>query len=490
MSKAFFALVLVVVVAASTAASARPHAPCWADLVAKPSAFAIDRIPVGCEVIDCCPGCPLANVLDWRVNVAGKALEAVELSFENLPPARLSGLALTGKAARGIDRLRVANGTGTVEALPVLNGGRPPVATMKLIFDRAWRPGATPSANHVQLRLEQVLGNVVVAEYELAYDIRDCPPPSTTTTAAVDDRINLTTNRGGDSAVLLISGRRQASGSPICETFVNRRATASVTVDNEMPQASCLDSPMIAVFSDDDAMALLTAPGGPAWTNNKGDVVSIAQAARLMVPVKVWRAAEFAPDIVASEILAANATYNTQNTGVGFTAEVEKITDEQVDLFGIIQCPASITDSAMYFGMLAQNSLFEAGKVNVYYLPRAFTGVNCPTQRNGVFVGTERKPSTLAHELGHALSLAHAEGTEYEKNVMYPGGADRDEITEGQAFRMNAHCSSVINTNSVRPGAWPKKACGMTETMEPTPALCSGSVPTDCPPWDWDVEPN
>ena len=71
----------------------------------------IPRVPVGCEVIDCCPGCPGPGPLVWELQVSGDAVEALMLRFENLPdrsptlivlfilttePARCWALASTG----------------------------------------------------------------------------------------------------------------------------------------------------------------------------------------------------------------------------------------------------------------------------------------------------------------------------------------------------------------------------------------------------------
>ena len=36
-------------------------------------------IPVGCEIIDCCPGCPAGGFLDWHVRVSGEGFAAAEL---------------------------------------------------------------------------------------------------------------------------------------------------------------------------------------------------------------------------------------------------------------------------------------------------------------------------------------------------------------------------------------------------------------------------
>jgi hypothetical protein len=41
-------------------------------------------IPVGCEVVDCCPGCPKPDVLDWRIRLEGDLVKSAVLKFSNL----------------------------------------------------------------------------------------------------------------------------------------------------------------------------------------------------------------------------------------------------------------------------------------------------------------------------------------------------------------------------------------------------------------------
>ncbi len=57
----------------------------------------IPPIPVGCESVDCCPGCPAREALTWRIRLGGDAVEAMVLEFEGLPPgARRSRATVAG----------------------------------------------------------------------------------------------------------------------------------------------------------------------------------------------------------------------------------------------------------------------------------------------------------------------------------------------------------------------------------------------------------
>lgn len=57
-------------------------------------------IPPGCEVIDCCPGCPGPPYeIDWRIRLAGDPIESVILQFEDLSPDQAKRLSIKGNAS-------------------------------------------------------------------------------------------------------------------------------------------------------------------------------------------------------------------------------------------------------------------------------------------------------------------------------------------------------------------------------------------------------
>src|SRR6185295_8768258 len=64
----------------------------------------IEPIPIGCEIVDCCPGCPAAGPIEWRINVDSKALAGAELRFERVGQDALKQLKLTGGARLTEDR--------------------------------------------------------------------------------------------------------------------------------------------------------------------------------------------------------------------------------------------------------------------------------------------------------------------------------------------------------------------------------------------------
>jgi hypothetical protein len=69
--------------------------------------------------------------------------------------------------------------------------------------------------------------------------------------------------------------------------------------------------------------------------------------------------------------------------------------------------------------------------------------------------------------------------------VMVGGGAARTHFSDGQSFRMNAHCGSTLNDNGTRAG--PLRNCGSTIAGNGT---CPVALATHCPPLATDVQPN
>jgi hypothetical protein len=427
---------------------------CWTDLLPRPQDFPIQKVVVGCDVVDCCPGCPGASSLDWRVQVAGNAVEAVHLSFKNLSAATMESLTLTG-AALTSSGISVARGTGLIEALPMKIGDLPPpVASLTLELDSSWTPVAPP-ANRIDVLIEQLLGQVVVSEFALRFDVQACPA---TTTGPGDDRIELTNNAGNDSAVVVWSGRRKTAATETCLSYENARTNGTASLGSLVPQGACPSS-NAAVFSDDNAMFFDSSV--TEWTTNPGDVLSVDLQERVQVPVRVFVANPMAGSVPAHAVDTANAIYNENNVGIVFDATITPVEITEANVIGARNCSRN-EDGWMQLQSLG---LYGKDQINVYYVKQGFTAVNCDKKRNAIFIGTTSGISTLAHELGHALSLKHpvASSTLTSLNIMRPTPFT-NHVSEGQAFRMNTQCNSTINTmvkdgDFVRPGDRPRVHC-------------------------------
>ena len=126
---------------------------------------------------------------------------------------------------------------------------------------------------------------------------------------------------------------------------------------------------------------------------------------------------------------------------------------------------------------LTSSTFFTAGRLNVYYVNGAFTGLMCTANPNVIVIGTTANNQTLAHEFGHSFSLNHtntAAGFPSD-NVMIGGGSNRTHFSVGQAFRMNVNAGSALNTNGVRVGITRNCPDGTTSTT--CPALSLDATP-------------
>lgn len=485
MHRHFACILLLAAVALSTAVGAKSGdvarwtqtaSPCWQDLLASPALFPIDRVPVGCEIVDCCPGCPLASALDWRVQVSGNAVEAVDISFDNLSSAHLQGLVLRQKAERAENSIRIRKGTGIVRGLPLVATGAPPVANMKLRLNADWQPQAG-AATPLQIRLEQLLGNVVVNEFALRFDVRPCPVAQS---APSDDGIQLTNNIANDSAVVLLRARRTSPAD--CDPIEDVRTTNSTSVGSVKSNLACKSD--IAVFSDDNAMAYVpvgTPPDNPAWTDNPGDQVPIALKPRLMQNVTLWLVRDASETTALLAVDTANERYNSNNVGIGFNVTIKDVSEHESEI-GLADCVRTEAEWEAW----ENGPFYVKNQVNVYYLNSTTTPATCsPSGKpDMVYVGSTSDDSTLAHEFGHTLMLEdRLQGSWHADNIMREASTVRTLVFEGQAFRMNMHCTSTINTNGVRPAGSPLKSCKDTVDGE-------NACPVDhnCPDVEHNVE--
>jgi hypothetical protein len=453
---------------------------CPGEVFELPEEIFTEWIPVGCETVDCCPGCPgILEKLQWRIRVEGAPLESVTLKFARLPTDIAKGLKLGGTAKGNAESLTVAKGEGTIEGLPVSVEGRAPVAQVQVQVDAAWmqdhskdQSGFAGDTGNVEdsghIIVEQWLGKYLVNEYKLAYRFPWCP-------GRIEDKIVLLGNDSGDAASVLMDARRSSG----CVLEEERRGGGTIGLGSVLSNGRCRSE--VAVFSDDDAMKLVE--GVTTWTDPLGDTLNIKLSPnRLMAPVTVWLARAGSLATATADINNANLLYNTNNSGIGFNATFN-------DVSGNPAAVTTILNSDLCFNLpaLQASAFFTPGRLNVYYIDRAFTGFNCNADRNIQFIGTTANNQSLAHEFGHSMSLDHTNGNPDfpVNNVMIGGGSSRTHFSDGQSFRMNAQCQSSLNVNGTRTG--PQRNCPNTI---PGQAVCPATTSTHCPPLQTDVQPN
>jgi hypothetical protein len=90
-----------------------------------------------------------------------------------------------------------------------------------------------------------------------------------------------------------------------------------------------------------------------------------------------------------------------------------------------------------------------ANQINVYWVQTVNGNAGSAINYDGtpyVVIGAAANGGLLAHELGHAFVLSHIGPPNFDQtNIMHPASNVRQFLTEGQAFLMQFHVSSMVN---------------------------------------------
>jgi hypothetical protein len=434
-------------------------------------------IPVGCEVVDCCPGCPGPGPISWRVRLEGDLVESVTLEFENLPDEMAKQLKLEGEAKRlSENQIEIGRGEAVIHGFTVDPDARPPVALPRFSVDKdrlAKYEEKMDQDEDVMLAIDQMLGPVVVNSFVGRYIVRRCfevavPVP-------VEDKIDLNNNTSNDSAWVFVDGRRSTG----CRDDEIYRTTDVRRVGNLLTNATCNSE--VFVFSDDNAMAMISPV--TVWTDAAGDVLPVNLGPMLQAPVNVWLALAGSGPQATTDVAQANFLYNNNNTGIAFNATQQNVSGNATALAAIGGAATRCT--AAQLATLQGSAFYVANQLNVYYINGGFTAGNCVADRNVVYVGTAANIASLSHEFGHSFSLfgnattgGHSNGLAGfgNNNIMWGGGpATRNRFSIGQAFRFNTDVNSSLNVNGVRTG--PTRTCQALTTSATCPALALDSTP-------------
>ena len=221
----------------------------------------IPPIPVGCESVDCCPGCPAREALTWRIRLGGDAVEAMVLEFEGLPSGRPT---LEGDG-RWLDdrRLEIRPGVTFVRGLPRDVRGRSPVALPRVSRMRAGLDPARDADRPFEFSVEQFVRAIRVNEFRVLYWLINCfrRPGSG------QDNVRLDNNASSDNGIVLLDARR-AGGCANDEVW---RGTGSIPIDNALSNSTCQSEAV--VFSNHHAVQFL--PAVTTWTDAVGDLLPV-----------------------------------------------------------------------------------------------------------------------------------------------------------------------------------------------------------------------
>jgi hypothetical protein len=169
---------------------------------------------------------------------------------------------------------------------------------------------------------------------------------------------------------------------------------------------------------------------------------------------------------VEFEVNRASQLFDTEKCGMEFTVAVNPRTTG----FGSDLIDAGCERLAD-FKQVGE----EAGKINVYYIRsvNGNQGQRCLDGNSDVLlIGAAGNDSeTLAHELGHALSLGHWNDTQgfAGDNLMLSPGSNRDSISIGQCFRANINVDSVFQRSGI--SKWASRTCPDAATNSSCPSL-------------------
>jgi hypothetical protein len=398
--------------------------------------------------------------------VSGAALAAVDVAFEGLPPEPRIRVEGDGQATqRGA---AAGRGETFIHNLHEPSDGSVAHASLELRSDpRADAALRGERGAHVEVAIDQLLGDVVVNEFRLKAVVQSCVRPLAAATRC--DEVELLDNRGGDSSVVLLDGLRGET----CRDDDLLRARGSAQLEDVKATTPGCNSEL-AVFSAGDAMAM-QAPEN-RWKDGCGDQVRVALQPPLRVPITVWLVRRNADSEAAAAILHANEVFDRNKTGIVFTARTRDVTSS------IAANRATILGCANA-DRLREGDFYDPKRINVYYVSQPwpasafYTGQNCKSHRGIIFIGPAANVATLAHEFGHALSLfggkkegGHTEDVDGfdENNVMAGGGPPtRSHFSLGQAFRFNVDPRSWVNVNGLRSG--PTQPCPAMQPPEPDP---------------------
>jgi hypothetical protein len=318
---------------------------------------------------------------------------------------------------------------------------------------------------------------------------------ATTSGVPADDNDRVAIQGGASPSVLAVDGQ----GRTKCLASELFEGTGIIDLNDRVGSAPGCSTEIVA-FSSDRAVELKAAPG---WTHDPSNPVTLPVKPpvdvelRFYVPQGVPGAATAAQD----EMDVATALYAKNRAGIAFKSlSTLAYSPAQEAVIGD-RCGGGNATSLAKAGA----TLYDPDVINVYYVSQIdgsnyLFGYNCYQQsivvggsnaigENIIFLSlASRAPTTLAHELGHALGLRGNVGHTYgvpgftKLNLMMSGislndQALQDDFSLGQGYRMSLDRLSWLN--HTRPSGTPPIRAGDNRPCQLTVAAATGDL---CPP--------
>jgi hypothetical protein len=269
---------------------------------------------------------------------------------------------------------------------------------------------------------------------------------------------------------MLVNGRRNG----ICQKHEVFSGSPDAGVGNYEQAGTC--SSEAAVFAQGNAMGLQDAVA--VFTDKKGDQVDVPMRAPFEVPVNIF---VMVPDVNSGSVPDRVGTAGSDLTSASQLYDVENQCGIKYRLIGQVhdasnvplQNTSVLTDSckgnvapfkAVAAAVLGSNGASQPA-VNVFYTERDqdTLGEECDDGSSAVItIGQFSRSETLAHELGHALSLCHPNDpmcfsgdlTKMPKDdLMKSPSSGATVLTAAQCFRTNVNSNSVLHGLSIRTDA-------------------------------------
>jgi hypothetical protein len=273
------------------------------------------------------------------------------------------------------------------------------------------------------------------------------------------DEVHLNSVAGSDSPTIVLSGRRTQG----CVKEDVAHGSPNVAIENLLSSRNCPSE--VAAFAKSNAMSLKNTVG--KWSDASGDVVDITMRAPYVVPLNIFimsgggvsHSLTARQNEATMDVRRASQLYDDAQCGIVFSTGVpmdERRGNFLPDLLNA-ECRGNVEK---FKAVDAQRTALKG--INVFYTdgPSGLQGQMCRDAASAVIVITQSSGNeTLAHELGHALTLEHtntAPGMPLADLMMspssYPGS-----LTIGQCFRTNVEPTSVLNSSMFR--TEPTRSC-------------------------------
>lgn len=256
-----------------------------------------------------------------------------------------------------------------------------------------------------------------------------CSRPS----AVIHDELVL---NGPDQATVMLWGRR-ASGCVEAETYVG---SVLLPIQNVLPSKGCRS--MMAILAPGHALNVVTDPSRLSWSDAADQIPAALGDAPIALSVRVFvvnrgTTREFQEFATGAKTALQRAAILFDNAGCGLDLQWSgEVTPAPM-------FPEEQERDACKILRWYQDAVVGGSDINVIYGANlASRGDYCSDLPHTVGIGHGADQETLAHEIGHALSLMHDVPSDH--NVMFSGGEGRTFFSPGQCFQTSVNSASLV----------------------------------------------